>query len=35
VDSEIDKRLEEIGGDDAMRLRGRAGVANARLVYGA
>jgi transaldolase len=35
VDSEIDKRLEELGGDDAMRLRGRAGVANARLAYGA
>ncbi|GAA1182919.1 transaldolase [Ornithinimicrobium humiphilum] len=33
VDSEIDKRLEEIGTDEALALRGRAGVANARLAY--
>ncbi|GAA1923674.1 transaldolase [Nocardioides marmoribigeumensis] len=33
VDSEIDKRLEAIGGDDALALRGRAAVANARLAY--
>jgi transaldolase len=35
VDSEIDKRLEEIGSDDALALRGQAGVANARLAYAA
>ncbi|MBX7454502.1 transaldolase [Mycolicibacterium sp. 3033] len=35
VDSEIDKRLEEIGSDEAMGLRGKAGVANARLAYAA
>jgi transaldolase len=34
VDSEIDKRLEGIGGD-ALALRGKAGVANARLAYAA
>lgn len=33
VDTEVDKRLEVIGGDHAMSLRGRAGVANARLAY--
>jgi len=33
VDTEIDKRLEEIGTDEALALRGRAGVANARLAY--
>ncbi|HEX4976471.1 MAG TPA: transaldolase [Nocardioides sp.] len=32
VDTEIDKRLEEIGGD-ALALRGKAAVANARLAY--
>lgn len=32
VDTEVDRRLEEIGGD-AVRLKGRAGVANARLAY--
>jgi transaldolase len=32
VDTEIDKRLEEIGGD-ALQLRGKAAVANARLAY--
>lgn len=35
VDTEIDKRLEAIGGDDALALRGQAGVANARLAYAA
>jgi transaldolase len=33
VDTEIDKRLEKIGGDEAAALRGKAGVANARLAY--
>jgi transaldolase len=33
VDTEIDKRLEAIGTDEALALRGRAGVANARLAY--
>ncbi|WP_295629684.1 transaldolase [uncultured Corynebacterium sp.] len=32
VDTEIDKRLEAIGGD-ALELRGKAGVANARMAY--
>jgi transaldolase len=35
VDTEIDKRLEKIGGDEALALRGKAGVANARLAYAA
>lgn len=35
VDTEIDKRLEEIGTDEALELRGKAGVANARLAYAA
>jgi transaldolase len=35
VDTEIDRRLEAIGSDDATALRGRAGVANARLAYAA
>ncbi|MDF2829403.1 MAG: transaldolase [Mycobacterium sp.] len=35
VDSEIDKRLEAIGSDDALALRGQAGVANSRLAYAA
>ena len=35
VDTEIDKRLEKIGSDDALVLRGQAGVANARLAYAA
>jgi transaldolase len=35
VDTEIDKRLEDIGSDDALQLRGKAGVANARLAYAA
>jgi transaldolase len=35
VDTEIDKRLEKIGTDEALALRGQAGIANARLAYGA
>ena len=35
VDTEVDKRLEKIGSDEAMALRGQAGVANARLAYAA
>jgi transaldolase len=35
VDSEVDSRLEEIGTDEALALRGRAAVANARVAYGA
>ena len=35
VDTEIDKRLETIGTDEAPALRGQAGVANARLAYAA
>ena len=33
VDSEIDKRLEKIGSDEALALRGKAGVANAVLAH--
>lgn len=33
VDSEIDKRLEAIGTDEALALRGKAAVANARLAH--
>ncbi|HET7734379.1 MAG TPA: transaldolase [Nocardioidaceae bacterium] len=33
VDTEIDKRLETIGTPEALALRGKAGVANARLAY--
>jgi transaldolase len=33
VDTEIDKRLEKIGGDKAASLRGKAALANARLAY--
>ena len=33
VDSEIDKRLDAMGTDEAKALRGKAGVANARLAY--
>jgi transaldolase len=33
VDTEIDPRLEAIGTPEALALRGRAGVANARLAY--
>ena len=35
VDTEIDKRLEKIGTEEALALRGQAGVANARLAYAA
>ena len=35
VDTEIDKRLEKIDSDEALALRGQAGVANARLAYAA
>jgi transaldolase len=35
VDSEIDKRLDKIGSDEAKVLLGKAGVANARLAYAA
>jgi transaldolase len=35
VDTEVDKRLEKIGTDEALALRGQAGVANARLAYAA
>ncbi|UYP20779.1 transaldolase [Rhodococcus sp. Z13] len=35
VDTEIDARLEEIGTDQALNLRGKAGLANARLAYAA
>src|ERR1700758_914429 len=35
VDTEIDNRLEKIGTDEALALRGQAGVANARLGYAA
>lgn len=34
VDTEVDKRLEAIGTDDALALRGTAAVANARAAYG-
>jgi transaldolase len=33
VDTEIDARLEKIGTDEALALRGKAGVANSRLAY--
>jgi transaldolase len=33
VDTEVDKRLDTIGTDEAKALRGRAGIANARLAY--
>lgn len=33
VDSEIDKRLSAIGSEEALALRGKAGIANARLAY--
>jgi transaldolase len=33
VDTEIDKRLDKIGSDEAKAVRGKAGVANARLAY--
>ncbi|MBM6403838.1 transaldolase [Phycicoccus sp. CSK15P-2] len=33
VDSEVDERLDAIGTDEAAAVRGRAGIANARLAY--
>ena len=33
VDTEVDKRLDKIGSDDAKALKGKAAVANARLAY--
>lgn len=33
VDTEVDKRLEAIGTDEALALRGKAAIANARLAY--
>ncbi|SCG45652.1 transaldolase [Micromonospora coxensis] len=33
VDSEVDKRLEKIGSDEAKALRGKAAIANAQLAY--
>ncbi|HET7762087.1 MAG TPA: transaldolase [Phycicoccus sp.] len=33
VDTEVDKRLDAIGSEEALALRGRAGIANARLAY--
>jgi transaldolase len=33
VDTEIDKRLDKLGSDEARALRGKAGIANARLAY--
>jgi transaldolase len=33
VDTEIDQRLDKMGGEEAKALRGKAGVANARLAY--
>src|SRR4051812_34994324 len=33
VDTEIDKRLDALGTDEALALKGKAGVANARLAY--
>ncbi|GAA0903417.1 transaldolase [Pseudonocardia zijingensis] len=35
VDTEIDKRLEAIGSEEALGLRGKAAVANSRLAYAA
>src|ERR1700751_3573727 len=35
VDTEIDARLDKIGSEEALALRGKAGVANARLAYAA
>ena len=33
VDTEVDKRLDKIGTDEAKAVRGKAGIANARLAY--
>ncbi|WP_420175690.1 transaldolase [Luteococcus sp. OSA5] len=35
VDSEVDKRLDEIGSDEAKALKGQAAIANARIAYAA
>lgn len=35
VDTEVDRRLDEIGSGEAKALKGKAAVANARLAYGA
>ena len=35
VDTEIDDRLEQLGTEEALALRGQAGLANARLAYAA
>ncbi len=35
VDTEVDKRLDAIGTDEAQALKGKAAVANARLAYAA
>src|SRR5690625_3705314 len=35
VDSEIDKRLDALGTEEALALRGKAGLSNARLAYAA
>ncbi len=35
VDTEIDRRLDDLGTDEALALRGQAAVANARLAYAA
>ena len=34
VDTEVDKRLEQIGTEEALALRGMAAIANARVAYG-
>ncbi|WP_370614165.1 transaldolase [Mumia sp. Pv 4-285] len=34
IDSEVDKRLDAIGTEEALALKGKAGVANSRLAYG-
>lgn len=33
MDTEVDNRLEQIGSEEALALRGKAGIANARLAY--
>ena len=33
LDTEVDKRLDRVGGDEAAQLRGQAAIANARLVF--
>jgi transaldolase len=35
VDTKVDKRLEEIGSPDALELRGKSAIANAKLAYAA